>query len=113
MAKTKATVEYFIPGDKSNCPVKWSDEYECWIIGDDSIIKAMSDPDIDRIDLAIPLTKIIKKADLGSLALPIAIEALKHVRQEVEFEGYYEQDVLKLAEKILKDEYKVNRYNYE
>lgn len=115
MAK-KNEMTHYISGqqfDQFNCPVKWNDDYGCWEIPESAIISIFGDPGIDASEQGNLLTKSIKKADIGQYAMKVAIEALRQVRENVEFEGYYEQDILKLAEKILKDEYKVNRYNYE
>lgn len=103
--------ELYISGTPNNCPVEWNDDYDAWVIDEIDIIEAITDPDMD--DNAEIIKKVIKKIDLGRYALPIAIAALKQVRVNIEFDGYYEHDILKLAEKILKDEYKFNRYNYE
>ena len=105
-----AKIEFYIPGDKEDCPVKWSDDCEAWIIEGSSITEALTDLDIE---MGGYMASLVKKQDLGASALKLAIEALKQVRQNIDFGGYYEQDILKLAEKILKDEYKCNRWNYE
>ena len=112
MAKKNDT-RFYIPGSQHECPVKWNEEYECWEIAGSSIKNAFEDPDIDSTDRAKIVNDILKNSDIGTQVLPIAITALKTDRDEIAFEGYYEQDILKLAEKILKDEYKVNKYNYE
>lgn len=112
MAKKKDT-KLYIPGSQNECPVKWNEEYECWEITGSTMKKAFEDPDADSTDKARIVDDILKKSDIGTQVLPVAITALKMVRDEIAFEGYYEQDILKLAEKILKDEYKVNRYSYE
>lgn len=98
---------------QQECPVKWNDDYECWEIPERAILSTFGDPGVDASEQGNFLAKALKKADLGQYALKVAIEALKQVRENIEFEGYYEHDILKLAERILKDEYKVNKHNYE
>lgn len=114
MAKSKVT--YFISGNEFGqyeCPVKWSTDTECWEIPENAILSTFGEDGVELCEYANMLTKAVKKADLGRYALKVAIEALKQVRENVEFEGYYESDLLKLTERVLKDEYRVNKYQYE
>lgn len=115
MAKKNETMQYIsgMEYGQYECPVKWSEDYDCWEIPEKAVLSIFSDPGVDASEQGNFLAKAVRKADLGRYALKVAIEALKQVRENVEFEGYYEQDILKLAEKILKDEYKVNKYQYE
>lgn len=111
MAKTN----YYFPRryGQFECPAKWNYDYMCWEIDSKAMLGTFGDEGVDASEQGDFLAKAVKKADLGHHALKVAIEALKQVRENVEFEGCYEQDILKLAEKILKDEYRVNKYNYE
>lgn len=109
----KKNTKFYIPGSQNECPVKWNEEYECWEIAGGTMVKAFEDPDVDSTGKANVVNDILKKSDIGTQVLPVAITALKTARNEIAFEGYYEQDILKLAEKILKDEYRVNKFSYE
>lgn len=115
MAKKNETMQYIsgMEFGRYECPVKWNDDYECWEIPESAMLSIFGDPGVDASEQGNFLAKALKKSDIGQYALKVAIEALKSVRENIEFEGCYEQDILKLAEKILKDEYKVNKYSYE
>lgn len=117
MAKRPNTKEaknpFWINKDENSNPCEYQENCGLWVIDGSDITEALADRDAEPNEVAKIISKVMKKKELGAAALVIAIEVLKQVRANIEFEGYYEADILKLAEKVLKDEYKVNKYSYE